>query len=149
MSVRIITISEDRIWSYDSSLKWRRKRKKERRHNVMGHVHTFGKSAPAASGIIHYAHVRCLSEENRGSRTGKAAVPDLENYYDEDGRQRESRQDAHAKSLVLAHTARNKEKNKTDPTDLVTGIKATEFFKPIWGELDDVLKPELYIGPSV
>lgn len=28
-------------------------------------------------------------------------------------------------------------------------IKRTEFFKPIWPELDDMLRPELYIGRSV
>lgn len=33
--------------------------------------------------------------------------------------------------------------------DLVERIRKTEYFKPIWGELDSMLKPELYIGRSV
>ncbi|KAL8791026.1 MAG: hypothetical protein Q9213_000233 [Squamulea squamosa] len=61
----------------------------------------------------------------------------------------ESRQDAHAKSLVLAHTSSNEEKNESDPTSLVARIKATEFFRPILDELDDMLRAELYIGRSV
>ena len=35
------------------------------------------------------------------------------------------------------------------PNDLVTRIRATEFFRPILGELDDMLRPMLYIGRSV
>ncbi len=31
---------------------------KKRRHDVMAHVHTFGKVAPAAAGIIQYVN-RC------------------------------------------------------------------------------------------
>lgn len=29
------------------------------------------------------------------------------------------------------------------PNDLVTRIKDTDFFKPIWGEIDNMLRPEL------
>lgn len=35
------------------------------------------------------------------------------------------------------------------PNDLVARIKSTEYFKPIWGDLDDMMRPELYIGRSV
>ncbi|RBR03690.1 uncharacterized protein FIESC28_11728 [Fusarium coffeatum] len=31
---------------------------------------------------------------------------------------------------------------------MVERIKNTEFFKPIWGDLDEMMKPELYIGRS-
>ena len=34
------------------------------------------------------------------------------------------------------------------PNDLVERIKNDEFFKPIWGDLDEMLKAELYIGRS-
>lgn len=35
------------------------------------------------------------------------------------------------------------------PNDLVERIKSNDFFKPIWDELDGMLKAELYIGRSV
>lgn len=31
---------------------------------------------------------------------------------------------------------------------MVERIKKTDFFKPIWADLDDMMKPELYIGRS-
>ena len=33
---------------------------KRRRHDVMAHVHAFGKAAPSAAGIIHYGLVLCF-----------------------------------------------------------------------------------------
>jgi adenylosuccinate lyase len=33
--------------------------------------------------------------------------------------------------------------------DLIERIRNSEFFKPIWDELDSMMKPELYIGRSV
>ncbi|KAF3924407.1 hypothetical protein AA313_de0206008 [Arthrobotrys entomopaga] len=60
----------------------------------------------------------------------------------------ESRQEAHEQIRVLSHQASAVVKNQGKPNDLVSRIKATEFFKPIWGELDDLLKAELYTGRS-
>lgn len=34
------------------------------------------------------------------------------------------------------------------PNDLVERIKKTEFFRPIWPDLDNMMKPELYVGRS-
>lgn len=34
------------------------------------------------------------------------------------------------------------------PNDLVARMKSKDFFKPIWGELDNMLKAELYTGRS-
>jgi adenylosuccinate lyase len=36
---------------------------KKRRHDVMAHVHTFGKIAPAAAGIIHLGATSCYVTE--------------------------------------------------------------------------------------
>jgi len=36
---------------------------KKRRHDVMAHVHTFGKVAPAAAGIIHLGATSCYVTE--------------------------------------------------------------------------------------
>lgn len=60
-----------------------------------------------------------------------------------------SRQDAHEEVRVLSHQAGHVVKNEGKPNDLVARMKATEFFKPVWGEIDDMLKAELYIGRSV
>lgn len=61
----------------------------------------------------------------------------------------ESRQEAHEQIRVLSHQAGHNVKNEGKSNDLVARIKATEFFKPIWGELDEMLKSELYTGRSV
>ncbi|PKS08423.1 hypothetical protein jhhlp_005134 [Lomentospora prolificans] len=60
-----------------------------------------------------------------------------------------SRQEAHEQIRVLSHQAGHVVKNEGKPNDLVERIKATEFFEPIWGSIDDMLRPELYIGRSV
>ncbi len=60
-----------------------------------------------------------------------------------------SRQDAHEEVRVLSHQAGSVVKNQGKPNDLVSRIKATEFFRPIWSDIDDMLRPELYIGRSV
>jgi adenylosuccinate lyase len=36
---------------------------KKRRHDVMAHVHVFGKVAPAAAGIIHLGATSCYVTE--------------------------------------------------------------------------------------
>ncbi|RYP91289.1 hypothetical protein DL770_002607 [Monosporascus sp. CRB-9-2] len=61
----------------------------------------------------------------------------------------ESRQEAHEQIRVLSHEAGYAVKHEGKPNDLVARMKNTEFFKPIWHELDDMLRPELYIGRSV
>lgn len=61
----------------------------------------------------------------------------------------ESRQEAHEQVRVLSHQAGSTVKDEGKPNDLVDRIKATEFFRPVWGDLDEMLKPELYIGRSV
>ncbi|KAI0459911.1 L-Aspartase-like protein [Xylaria acuta] len=60
-----------------------------------------------------------------------------------------SRQEAHEEIRVLSHQAGAAVKNEGKPNDLVSRIKSTEFFKPIWGELDGMLDPKLYTGRSV
>ncbi|KAI0977097.1 L-Aspartase-like protein [Xylaria arbuscula] len=60
-----------------------------------------------------------------------------------------SRQDAHEEIRVLSHQAGSVVKNEGKSNDLVSRIKSTEFFKPIWGELDGMLDPRLYTGRSV
>ncbi|KAF3924292.1 hypothetical protein ABW21_db0206683 [Orbilia brochopaga] len=61
----------------------------------------------------------------------------------------ESRQEAHEQIRVISHQASNTVKDRGEANDLVARIKATEFFRPIWDELDDLLRSELYIGRSV
>lgn len=61
----------------------------------------------------------------------------------------ESRQEAHEQIRVLSHQAGSAVKDHGLQNDLVARIKATDYFKPIWGELDDMMKPELYTGRSV
>ena len=60
-----------------------------------------------------------------------------------------SRQEAHEQIRVLSYESSCAVKNDGKPNDLVARIKATDFFRPIWDELDDMLRPELYIGRSV
>ncbi|KAH7328618.1 adenylosuccinate lyase [Stachybotrys elegans] len=60
-----------------------------------------------------------------------------------------SRQEAHEQIRVLSHQAAGVVKLEGKPNDLITRIRATEFFQPIWADLDNMLKPELYIGRSV
>ncbi|KAK1765642.1 L-Aspartase-like protein [Phialemonium atrogriseum] len=61
----------------------------------------------------------------------------------------ESRQEAHEQIRVLSHEAGYAVKHEGKPNDLVSRIKNTEFFKPVWDELDDMLRAELYMGRSV
>ncbi|KAH8712374.1 Adenylosuccinate lyase [Beauveria bassiana] len=59
-----------------------------------------------------------------------------------------SRQEAHEQIRVLSHQASAVVKNEGKPNDLVERIKSSDFFEPIWGELDGMLKAELYTGRS-
>ncbi|KAG6124541.1 hypothetical protein E4U22_002363 [Claviceps purpurea] len=57
-----------------------------------------------------------------------------------------SRQEAHEKIRVLSNQASSTVKDEGKPNDLIERIRGNEYFKPIWGELDSMLQPELYIG---
>jgi adenylosuccinate lyase len=57
-----------------------------------------------------------------------------------------SRQDAHEEIRILCHQASDVVKMEGKKNDLIERIKETEFFKPIWGELDDLLDPVNFIG---
>ncbi|KAF2666907.1 Adenylosuccinate lyase [Microthyrium microscopicum] len=59
-----------------------------------------------------------------------------------------SRQDAHEEIRVLSFEASLRVKGDGLPNNLVDRIRDTEFFKPIWADLDEMLKPELYTGRS-
>ncbi|KAH6895883.1 L-Aspartase-like protein [Thelonectria olida] len=60
-----------------------------------------------------------------------------------------SRQEAHEEIRVLSHQASSVVKNEGKPNDLIERIRNTEYFKPIWGDLDSMMQPELYVGRSV
>ncbi|KAF5720977.1 adenylosuccinate lyase [Fusarium mundagurra] len=59
-----------------------------------------------------------------------------------------SRQEAHEQIRVLSFEASHQVQSLGKSNDLVERIKKTEFFKPIWADLDGMMKPELYIGRS-
>ena len=59
-----------------------------------------------------------------------------------------SRQDAHEEIRVLSHQAGDNVKNEGGNNDLVDRIRKTEFFQPIWAELDNMLDAKLYTGRS-
>ncbi|CRK37710.1 hypothetical protein BN1708_020347, partial [Verticillium longisporum] len=59
-----------------------------------------------------------------------------------------SRQDAHEEVRVLSHQASDVVKQQGGQNDLIERMKRTEFFKPVWNEIDDMLKPELFTGRS-
>ena len=59
-----------------------------------------------------------------------------------------SRQEAHEEIRVLSHQASDVVKKQGGKNDLIESIKATEYFKPIWGEIDGLLDPKLHIGRS-
>ena len=56
------------------------------------------------------------------------------------------RQDAHEETRVLSHQASDVVKNEGKKIDLIERIKKTEFFKPVWEEIDALLDPMNFIG---
>ncbi|KAN0080702.1 L-Aspartase-like protein [Elaphomyces granulatus] len=60
-----------------------------------------------------------------------------------------SRQEAHEQIRLLSQQAGAVVKIEGKPNDLVSRIRSTDFFNPIWGELDHMLNAESYIGRSV
>jgi len=57
-----------------------------------------------------------------------------------------SRQDAHEEIRVLSHQASAVVKKEGKENDLVERIRRSEFFKPIWDELDSLLDPTSFYG---
>ncbi|EFW19892.1 adenylosuccinase ade13 [Coccidioides posadasii str. Silveira] len=57
-----------------------------------------------------------------------------------------SRQESHEEIRVLSHQAAAVVKNEGGQNDLIERIKRTAFFKPIIGELDELLDPSSFIG---
>ncbi len=57
-----------------------------------------------------------------------------------------SRQDAHEEIRVLSHQASDVVKKEGGKNDLIERIKKTEYFKPIWGEIDVMLDAKNFIG---
>jgi len=60
-----------------------------------------------------------------------------------------SRQEAHERIRVLSHQASDVVKNRGGKNDLIERIKATEYFKPVWDDIDSLLDPKLFVGRSV
>lgn len=57
-----------------------------------------------------------------------------------------SRQEAHERIRVLSHEASGVVKLEGKDNDLMDRIARDEFFKPIWGELSDLTRPETFVG---
>lgn len=55
---------------------------------------------------------------------------------------------AHERIRVLSFEASHQVQNEGRPNDLVERIRSTEFFRPIWPDLDNMMRPELYVGRS-
>ncbi|KAL7752268.1 adenylosuccinase ade13 [Sorochytrium milnesiophthora] len=56
------------------------------------------------------------------------------------------RQQCHEEIRVLSHQAAAAVKQEGKANDLIERIKATEYFKPVWGELDSLLDPKTFTG---
>ncbi|EDK45028.1 adenylosuccinase ade13 [Lodderomyces elongisporus] len=57
-----------------------------------------------------------------------------------------SRQDCHEEIRVLSHQASAVVKQEGGDNDLIERIKKTEYFKPIWDQLDELLDPKTFVG---
>lgn len=57
-----------------------------------------------------------------------------------------SRQEAHEQVRILSHQATSAMKLEGRENDLVSRIKQTPFFEPVWGEIDDMMDPRKFIG---
>ncbi|CAG8953602.1 hypothetical protein HYFRA_00010061 [Hymenoscyphus fraxineus] len=57
-----------------------------------------------------------------------------------------SRQEAHEEIRVLSHQASDVVKKQGGKNDLIERIKKTEFFQPVWAEIDSMLDPKNFIG---
>ncbi|KAK2811536.1 hypothetical protein FQN50_002159 [Emmonsiellopsis sp. PD_5] len=59
-----------------------------------------------------------------------------------------SRQECHEEIRVLSHQAAAVVKGEGKPNDLIQRIRNTAYFAPVYGDLDAVLDPSLYVGRS-
>ncbi|CAK7200007.1 adenylosuccinase ade13 [Sporothrix eucalyptigena] len=59
-----------------------------------------------------------------------------------------SRQEAHEEIRVLSHQASDVVKNQGGKNDLIERLKATEYFRPVWADIDGLLDPTLFVGRS-
>ncbi|VEU22889.1 DEKNAAC103981 [Brettanomyces naardenensis] len=57
-----------------------------------------------------------------------------------------SRQECHEEIRVLSHQASAVVKQEGGDNDLIERVKRTEYFKPIWGDLEKLLDPSTFIG---
>ncbi|ANZ75852.1 BA75_02223T0 [Komagataella pastoris] len=57
-----------------------------------------------------------------------------------------SRQDCHEEIRVLSHQAAAVVKEQGGDNDLIERIKNTEYFKPIWNDLETLLDPSTFVG---
>ncbi|KAM9917844.1 hypothetical protein OXX59_009071 [Metschnikowia pulcherrima] len=57
-----------------------------------------------------------------------------------------SRQDCHEEIRVLSHQASAVVKQEGGDNDLIERVRNTEYFKPIWGELESLLDPSTFVG---
>ncbi len=57
-----------------------------------------------------------------------------------------SRQDCHEEIRVLSHQAAAVVKEQGGDNDLIERIKNTEYFKPIWDDLEKLLDPSTFVG---
>ena len=57
-----------------------------------------------------------------------------------------SRQDVHEAIRQHSQAAGFKVKNEGESNDLIERIKKDPFFEKIWGELDELLRPETFVG---
>ncbi|KNE54270.1 hypothetical protein AMAG_17640 [Allomyces macrogynus ATCC 38327] len=56
------------------------------------------------------------------------------------------RQECHEQIRVLSHQAAAQVKQMGLQNDLIDRIKKTEYFKPIWNDLDALLEPSTFVG---
>ena len=59
-----------------------------------------------------------------------------------------SRQEGHEEIRVLSHEASAVVKQQGGKNDLVERMKKSEFFRPVWDQIDAMLDPKLFIGRS-
>lgn len=57
-----------------------------------------------------------------------------------------SRQDCHEEIRVLSHQASAVVKQEGGDNDLIERVKNTEYFKPIWNDLNHLLDPSTFVG---
>lgn len=57
-----------------------------------------------------------------------------------------SRQEAHEEVRILSHQASDVVKKEGGKNDLIDRIKKTEFFKPVWADIDGMMHPKNFIG---